>query len=233
MGVSANRVINMVEAPLPPADIRILGAGRFGRIAVERLSDRFPHARLLVVDADEARLGALRERRGIEIRIGDGVLSLENDPVPDEGWVVPAVPVHVAFQWLLRRLAPPLESRAIAIPDAIDGLVPNPCRGAGGALYASFATFICPDTCSEPDTICTHTKGPRPGNLFETLSQVAIPGFSAVVLRSLQLAPGVGGYTGGQLKTLLETVSRKEGNYLIATSCRCHGVMNGLNWKRA
>ena len=228
-------VIDLAEPPLPPASVRVLGAGRFGRIAVERLSKRFPGARLLVVEGRKERLEALRKNSSgrFETRIGDAVLSLETEPVPEKGWIVPAVPVHVAFEWLLRILGGRVEVRSVPAPEAVDRLVPNPYRSPDGTLYASFADFICPDSCSEPDEICTHTKGPRPGELFEVFGRAAPAGFRALVLRSLQLAPGVGGYTGGQLRALLDAVLREEGRCLIATSCRCHGVVNGLAWKNA
>jgi hypothetical protein len=99
-----------------------------------------------------------------------------------------------------------------------------------GTLYASYATFRCPDACNEPDELCTHTRQPRPGNLFEHLAGLHVTGYAVEVLRSWQLAPGVGGYQGAQLWKLLERVQQSRGRFLIATSCRCHAVIDVLSF---
>jgi hypothetical protein len=115
----------------------------------------------------------------------------------------------------------------------VETQIPNPYLAPSGSLCASFATFICPDTCNEPDDICTHTKGPRPGNLFDELARIQAPNFDVLVIRSWQLAPGVGGYTGASVGKVRERIEQsEEGRYLIATSCRCHGVIDALGWKR-
>ncbi|HIJ69047.1 MAG TPA: hypothetical protein HPP57_06055, partial [Deltaproteobacteria bacterium] len=113
----------------------------------------------------------------------------------------------------------------------VDSKLPNPIRVPSGTLYASFATFLCPDYCSEPEEICTHTGKERPGNLYEVFGGVLASGFDVAVLRSWQLAPGVGGYPGRSLRQLLAGIGSKPGRYLIATSCRCHGVMDALEWR--
>jgi hypothetical protein len=48
------------------------------------------------------------------------------------------------------------------------------------------------------------------------------------VIRSWQLAPGVGGYRVAQLRASLERIERQPTKYLIATSCRCHAVIDAL-----
>jgi hypothetical protein len=216
----------------PPKDIRVLGAGRFGRLAAERLTRRLPDASILVVDSREDKLQELRALVDVPVWREDAVASLVLRPVPEGAWVVPAVPVHVAHLWLMRGLESEGECCSLPVPEAVDAQVPNPFRVPEGTLYASFADFICPDSCSEPDAICTHTKKPRPGNLFEVLGRVDVPDYGVAVLRSHQLAPGVGGCTGASMRALLRAVRATEGNWLIATSCRCHGVVNALNWKR-
>ena len=117
--------------------------------------------------------------------------------------MVPSVPVHVAFEWVLNELGRPGTSRRLPVPEEVGSQVPNPLRAPSGALYASFATFVCPDYCSEPDEICTHTGKERPGNLYDFLGGVDVPGFDVLVLRSWQLAPGVGGYPGRSLRNSL------------------------------
>lgn len=214
----------------PPKRIWILGAGKFGRIAVERLHKRYADARFLIIDRDEEKLNGIRNDFSLPIRVEDAVPFIVKTQLPEDAWIIPAVPVHMAFLWLLWSLKQSVNARAVPVPETVDGQVPNPQRVESGTVYTSFATFLCPDFCSEPDEICTYTKAPRPGNLFDLLAKVQAAGFDVVVMRSLQLAPGVGGYPGSHLWWLLDRVGQKEGSYLIATSCRCHGVIDALRW---
>jgi len=185
---------------------------------------------MLVVDRRDQKLDRIRKEMGVETHDADAVSFVALNTPSDAVWLIPAVPVHLAFQWLLVQLNVGGEARPIPVPAAVDAMVPNPYRMAGGTLYASFATFLCPDACSEPDEMCTHTKKPRPGNLFEVLSHILVPGFQVTVARSLQLAPGVGGYTAGYIRNVLEGIKTRPGAHLIATSCRCHGVIDALEW---
>ncbi len=157
----------------------------------------------------------------------------ESREVDDGTWIVPAVPIHYAFTWLLHQLKPAGHAAPLPVPAAVEAQIPNPYRAPSGSLCASFATFICPDSCNEPDDICTYTKNPRPGNLFEVLGGITAPNCEVIVIRSWQLAPGVGGYPGSILKGAAEKIAaRAEGCFLVATSCRCHGVIDALSWKR-
>lgn len=215
---------------LPPRLIRIIGAGRFGRLAAKRLKRRFPDALLSITDRDAARVDAISRDLGIPGRVQDLIRSI-SDILPDDLWLIPAAPVHVGFQWALNELNRVAEVRRLPVPEEAALLVPNPVRAPSGTLYGSFATFICPDYCSEPEEICTHTGKGRPGNLYEVFGGVIAAGFDVAVLRSWQLAPGVGGYPVRSLRELLAGIGLKPGRYLVATSCRCHGVMDALEWK--
>jgi hypothetical protein len=211
-----------------PERIWVLGAGRFGRIAVERLSARYPGAELLVVDHQAKRLSELRHLAGVSVRQEDAVTFLCRRLLPDDQWIVPAVPLHVVQLWLLQMLHRDGQVMALAVPEAADAQVPNPYRVTAGTLYASFATFLCPDACSEPEQLCTHTGQPRPGNLFERLGGIEVPEFRVEVIRSWQLAPGVGGYRGAQLQAALRRIRENSGRVIVATSCRCHAVIDAL-----
>lgn len=212
-------------------NIRILGAGHFGALAVKRLSRRYPDASFLVVDAREEKLETIRETYGFSTQVEDAVSFLVKNPFSDDTWIVPAVPIHVVFLWIMNQLECLGQVSFLPVPEEVDSQVPNPYRIPSGTLYASFATFKCPDACNEPDEICTYTKQPRPGNLFERLAQIDVPEFRVTVVRSLQLAPGVGGYTGAHLRAALKGIEKEQGKHLIATACRCHGVIDALDWK--
>lgn len=228
--MTSKDALSKFPKPYPPETVWILGAGRFGRLAAERLKKKYPQADLLVVDRRSEKLQPLREGPAFSTHVGEAVPFLAVE-LPDNVWIVPAIPVHVAFQWILLELGRRGRVSGLPTPDEVDALVPNPLR-RGGTLYASYATFICPDACSEPEEICTHTGGPRRGNLFECLGRIVLPGYHTVVVRSWQLAPGVGGYPGWLLKEALEEIASSPGQHLVATSCRCHGVIDGLSWMR-
>jgi hypothetical protein len=216
--------------PPPPQKMYILGAGKFGQLAAERLSKRYPQASLLVIDSRMEKLDSIRDDFSLPTRQEDAISFITANDIPDDVWIIPAVPVHVGFQWILYGLKRIGEADMIPVPDIVDHQVPNPYRVPTGTVYTSFATFICPDACNEPDEICTYTRKARAENLFDRLSRIEVPGFDVMVLRSRQLAPGVGGYPAGYLKTNLELITRREGSYIIATSCRCHGVIDSLRW---
>lgn len=222
-----------IPEPFPPERILILGAGRFGRLAAARLKKRYPKAEFLLVDDREEKVRTAGKDLEVPVLRADVESFIGKNDLPDDVWVVPAVPVHVAFLWILSDLKRLGHARVLPVPETVDGQVPNPLRVANGTLYASFATFICPDACSEPEEICTYTKKQRQGNLFDRIEQVRLPGFGVVVVRSWQLAPGVGGYPVRYVVKRLAAVREKSGAYLIATSCRCHGVLNCLDWNRA
>ena len=215
----------------PPERICIVGAGHFGYLAAQRLSRRYPGASFLVVDQRGEKLDRIGEELGLPMRAEDLASFFENPWVDDRTWIIPAIPVHFAFQWLLHALKKLGHAEPLPVSEAVDAQIPNPYRAISGSLCASFATFICPDYCNEPDEICTYTKNPRPGNLFEELGKIVIPGCEVIVIRSWQLAPGVGGYPRIYLKRVLEKIANgPPGCCLIGTSCRCHGVIDALRW---
>jgi hypothetical protein len=214
---------------LPPGEIWILGAGKFGLLAQERLNWRYPKAKIWLIDKNPPSLHHLSLQSQTQLVKRDALQFIQDNPPSADTWIIPAIPVHVAFRWLIQKFV--LENRnvsPISVPRSIDYQVPNPYRSDGDTLYASYATFICPDNCSEPDGICVYTRKARLGDLFEKISEVAEPDFQVMVIRSFQLAPGVGGYPGEHLQMVYQTISDNPGNYLVSTSCRCHGVINAL-----
>ena len=229
--VSEDNVV-VQNADPPPESIWILGAGRFGRIAAERLRQRHPKTNLLVVDQQPKRLMEIHETLHIAVHREDAIGFLQQRPLAEDQWIVPAVPIHVAWLWLLQALEGTGVVRPLGVPTAVDEQVPNPHRAETGTLYASFATFRCPDACSEPEVICTHTGLPRTGNLFERLAQIQVPEFRVEVVRSWQLAPGVGGYRGEQLLTAAANIQAGPSHWIVATSCRCHAVIDALAFHR-
>jgi hypothetical protein len=231
---SKNSPAEMFPDMFPPREICILGAGRFGRIAAERLKARFSNSSLCLVDKEVEKVEAISREFQIRGVVADSLEYMTEFPVSEaskETWIIPAIPVHVGFEWVLHELGRIGKIKKLPVPEDAASQVPNPIRSPSGTLYGSFATFLCPDYCNEPDEVCTHTGKVRPGNLYEVFQAISLPEFDVAVLRSWQLAPGVGGYPVRSLKELFESIRTRSGKYLVATSCRCHGVVDAVEWR--
>ncbi|MEJ2670700.1 MAG: hypothetical protein P8168_00585 [Deltaproteobacteria bacterium] len=207
----------------------ILGGGKFGRLALERLAGQDPDASLEVVDHDPQPRAAQANIPGWKLIRADAIAFLV-EHLKDDGrwdWLIPMVPVHVVYKWLL---AGPLAGsgwQPVAVPESLEGLVPLVQRGGEGELYLSRAQHLCPDDCAEPE-VCPVTGESRGLALHRELGSLFLPGYQVKVVPSQQLAPGVGGYPPGRLLDLARDLEDMAGNVLIATACRCHGVIHAL-----
>jgi hypothetical protein len=210
----------------------ILGAGRFGRLAVERLLARREPPHLVVVDQNPDKLLLLGDRPVERVNQDVlGFLSANLEEGPD--WIVPAVPIHVAFVWLSAELAGVGQVEILPVPITVDAQVPNAWRDGKGGVYTSVATFRCPDNCREPRDRCTATGLRRADNLFAMLAGIRVFGSVSLVVRSHQLAAGVGGYRPSALRHLLRGAEAARQLVLVATACRCHGVIHALRFHGA
>jgi hypothetical protein len=81
----------------------------------------------------------------------DGVKYLDDnlDLKADVAWIIPSLPVHLAWEWSRRKFGR-TQLKAKELPDKILFLLPHPMRGNASHIYVSHADFICPDNCSEP-----------------------------------------------------------------------------------
>jgi hypothetical protein len=206
----------------------ILGAGQFGRIAVERILHAIPSAELTLVDQS-----SIPENiRRVQVVRGEGVRwlfkVLRQDSAVD--MIVPAIPVHVVYEWLILRLrAEGYDTVATEIPDSFLRQVPHPVQGVAGQVYLSHADFICPDNCPEPKNQCTVTGKNRPGDLFRLLREIEVGDLLPLVVRSRQILPGVGGIRPGDFFGILADARKNVDSPLfVATACRCHGVGNAV-----
>lgn len=207
--------------------IWIIGCGRFGKIALERLSALKSKISFTVVDPNPA--GLPEPGAHLEIINDDGVLFLKKNlarqSAPD--WIIPALPVHLAAEWCMNNAGPYPVTRCPP-PGELENMLPNPVYGPSGDIYASMADFKCPDNCPEPADHCPVTQKKREENLFDRLERMENPEFEMLVLRSRQLAPGVGGYQPENLFDIQKKLTEKPARYLLATACRCHGVITPM-----
>jgi hypothetical protein len=207
----------------------IIGAGEFGTRAVEKLQKKYPEASLTVVDQDRGALAGLQDFP-IERICTEGVsyvdVHLDDQREPD--WIIPAVPVHLAFEWVRRRISRERGIEVEPVPHEIEEMLPNPKRGIKGQLYVSYADFRCPDHCTEPYDLCTWTGKPRKGLLYKKIEEITYKDYKSIVIRSRQLAGGVGGYQPEALKTSLVEALEANTPVLYSTACLCHGVVHAF-----
>lgn len=209
--------------------IIIIGAGHFGQRAAAILKS-VPHTSLWVVDRDVTQLrkmGNIGAKRIAE----DGIrfLAKHLSHLASSTLIIPAVPVHLAFEWLRTCMDGKGTVTKVPVPKSFRLRLPHAMDGREGSLLASYADFRCPEDCPEPASRCTATGKARGTPLYRLLVEASPRGFNVHVIRSRQLAPGVGGYRVKDLKEFLGKISEggKE-KWLVATACRCHGIVTAM-----
>jgi hypothetical protein len=208
----------------------IIGCGHFGSRAAEKLVQKNPGSKIVIVDKNRMALRKV-SRLSVQTVLGEGLSYLSQ--VLSEGqkfnYILPAVPFHLTFEFILSQLQPFAAKRG-SIP-ALPGL-PNPVIGKTGDLYTSFADFLCSEDCPEPAQYCTATRRKRPKPLYRILSEVKGE-FESRTIRSHQLDVGVGGFRSKELLYTLEEIkirARQGRLFLISTASRCHGVTSALSF---
>jgi hypothetical protein len=211
------------------ASYLILGGGKFGRLALARLARQDAAASFLIVDRDPGPLATVGDGLHSQWAQAEAIAFLVQHLKRDGrwDWIIPMVPLHVAYHWLLKGPLAGSGWQPAAVPEALEHLVPTVQRGPDGELYLSRAQHLCPDDCAEPE-ICPVTGEARDLPLHQELASPHLPGYQVKVVPSRQLAPGVGGYSPGRLLDLSRDMEALTGTVLIATACGCHGVIHGL-----
>jgi hypothetical protein len=216
------------EKPQHISRFWIIGAGRFGQIAISRITRYFPNAVLTVVD----RYPLTVSSASITAVCADAIDWLAQMLVKNAlvDMLVPAIPEHVAAGWLSIQLAKEgFDLKKNPIPDPLLAKLPCAIRGASGQAFVSHADFLCPDNCPEPKARCSHTGKPRPVDMYRLLADLKFGDTLPIVLRSHQLLPGVGGIYPADLWQALSTArDNSHRPLMIATACRCHGVVDIL-----
>ena len=87
--------------------IWIIGIGKFGSLAADRLEGIYRNCRFVLVDpAEEHLLKAEGPNRSL--KQADGVSFLLRNLYPGKGpdWIIPALPVHLLAQWVIAKRKP-------------------------------------------------------------------------------------------------------------------------------
>jgi len=223
--------------------ILILGGGRYGTIALRKLSGR--SERVIVVDADpmcEASKYVERITLNYEIPqkssllvLGDGIsfliYVLERKVIPD--FVIFTVPRNVVASFLASQIntlgrrvefdVPSMLAAAERIPDRY--LVAKDMRYA--VIVASYAkNHICMNGCMQPD-VCPVSGEKHERTMVEILRD-AVKGDYVRIFESKLLDKGVGGVSGAELFEFYRNIKNIEhGTHLaVGTACKCHGIVN-------
>lgn len=212
-----------------PSCYLIIGCGHFGSRAAKQLLKKKSYPKIIAVDKNPDAVKKL-SHLPIETIVEDGLSHLNQ--FLSEGstvhYIIPSVPFHLAFEFILLRLKL-FGARRVSVP-SFSGL-PNPEIGKTGDLYTSLADFLCPEDCPEPSRYCTVTKKKREKPLYDILRELKGP-FESRVIISQPLAIGVGGFQPKELLVLLEDVKKQKNSHdliLISTASRCHGVISALS----
>ena len=247
--------------PTGPASYLVIGGGCFGRFYVRQLlrhADRAggPVARIVVIDRNpECRVARTVDDPRVEVRVSDWADHLSatlpaaiaavarGEAVRDR--LVPAcLAPHILLEALGRIAAPGAPRAGAAEAARIFGGIATPfTRDLGNGSFAlSFATWVCPVNCIEPDT-CPAIAAPLDWNMARAVrahvtsrAEVA----SLAILECLHEAYGVGTIPLADIaraaldlgRAAAGTAAGTRGDSpryaVIATVSTCHGLAGAL-----
>jgi len=183
-----------------------------------------------IIDHDLKKLNQINEPSVIKIHaeVIDYLTRQQPSLQPDDV-IIPAVPFHLAFDWLMAMIQQDYKIHRLDIPLEILSKLPHPGQSSRQEITCSYADFICPEDCPEPEQICTITGELRGTPLFELITGIKPDGFQIGMIRSRQIGPGIGGYAFGELLALKERIAQgRLGKWLMGTACRCHGILSAF-----
>jgi len=227
-----------------------IGGGRFGAMAA--IEARRIGARVLVVDREErcfARKSstAVTEEPSSILSVGEGdVLFLKGDGtvtlldildrwVPDI--VIPAASGHLAALLAVEyghRQGRGLVPASDRLPELVEALPPRSVRlfdARNSLIVTSFMEVggLCLEGCGQPTT-CPVTGESNPVPMHECIAESLMGLVDKHVVLVTSGVGTVGGISGRELKSLLHRLDESERGVTwgVATSCRCHGIINLL-----
>ena len=217
----------------------ILGYGKFGRRAASCLQKMIGRKDpIIVVDQ---KIQSASSIQGISFVRAEAIEWFSDyfTPTSEIARIIPALPRHLAAGWLSAILS---KEGWIVYPyilsDTLLEQLPHAIRVNRTSAVTSHADFLCPENCPEPRYICTHTRQPRPLPLYKLLRSLPLDlkGVFPIVVESRQFAPGIGGFFPEDLWEMLDFVKQlpqlPSRHLLIATACKCHGIVDGLILER-
>jgi hypothetical protein len=214
----------------------VVGGAEIGAATTRRLlqavdAGRLSTNRIFVVDRDErCAASTIRDPR-VELVAAEWSDWLDENLdalSPDDHFVPYHWAPHLLSDWLVGqvRRAGGSAKRGGDVP--AHGVPVERPTGAGDRAL-SYATWVCPPTCIEPE-LCPHTRGPKDWSLARDLETLR-PGEALagrIVFRCLHLVWGVGTVPVAAIHEardrLLGGLQRGRQDYLVATSSHCHAL---------
>ena len=212
-------------------NIWILGGGRFGQQAAETILNHNPSAKLTIVDLHPSL--HLPDNSNIIKENAISWLYKNLTPTAAVDKIIPAIPLHLAAEWIKRKLSVGnISVEAVELDNSYLQGLPHPIRHGISQVSISYADFLCPPHCSEPE-LCTFTKKPRPTPLYELLLAHDFHPLTSCIIRSRQFGAGVGGFYPKDLWNIYGKVKLlSDASLLLATACKCHGIIDVFTLKR-
>jgi hypothetical protein len=239
------------------ATIVVVGGGCYGSYYVRQLArahraGAIAWTRLLVVDRDGAcavsALGGSQRPPALELvtepwevffrRYLGAAAASEDESVLDAIVPSPLMP-HLMAGWLFDRARERWPARSVAIaPLGAPPDVPWQRAGDDGTHYVSFAEWMCPINCIEPDR-CPHTRGERSWSMPRAVQAYAVSEAAAgrrlegpYVFRCLHRAYGVGMLDVADIVAADRAIAARgaqgAARFLIGTVSHCHGALRQL-----
>jgi hypothetical protein len=182
VGTCAEHAVLPLAPPQQYGTIVVVGGGCYGSYYVRQLgrasrAGALGFARVLVVDRDAGCRVAVEPQEqhdtNVEIVVSDWTSFFdsylgdaaahagEGEGAPPDAIVPSPLMPHLMYEWIERRARARWPSRIIETRplDPPSG-IPWQKRGADGTQYVSFAEWVCPVNCIEPE-LCPATRGPR------------------------------------------------------------------------
>ncbi len=208
----------------------VIGGGKFGCKAIEYLIERGRN--FVVIDMNpeceavkrfDLEMTTDTKHKGRYFIQGDISKVLELIETLKPELVFPTAPIHIAAE--LARVKFNLKPWIEEVDRIIAGIPAKVIVSCGkGTVVVSYnRDKKCLENCPAPD-ICPVTKIKKPCPMYDLIS-FAYP--DAFVLISEQLKPGLGALKGRDLIEFLEFARDKQ-KFVVATSCKCHGVITAL-----
>jgi len=203
----------------------IVGGGTYGLLAAQFCIKEGRSAK--VIDPDPgcraARFLAMEPQKEIEFICGEIPEACCSFSADRPARVFPTAPVHVAARMIAMSCR--LQDCESSIGRFI-AKVPEAVRAgkSGADAYFSFnPEGTCIPDCPSPEC-CPVTGEDRTIPLFARLREWCP---DAVILESVQQAPGLGAICGTDLAAAIDRC-RDRAEVFVGTACRCHGVVTAL-----
>jgi hypothetical protein len=245
------------ETPQRYGTIVIVGGGCYGSYYVRQLgraarAGALEAERVLVVDRDPAcRVSTEGPADGappLEIVVSEwtpffdsyfrDAAAVHEPAYPDAIVPSPLMP-HLMYEWLARRARARWPGRLVETrPLEPPSNIPWQRRGADGTQYVSFAEWICPVNCVEPE-LCPAIRGPRSWSMPLAVRAVVDEARRSgrnlagpVIFHCQHRAYGVGMFDTAAVLAgdrLVESVAGTgPAEVLVGTVSHCHGALSVL-----